>query len=387
MDQSIQRPLRILQVLPALHQGGVEQGTLDIAAALQEAGHQAFVASAGGAMCERLAHTGAVHWTLPLQSKNPFCLWHNAGRLQDLIRAHGIQLVHARSRAPAWSAWLASRRLGIPFVTTFHGVYGHQNALKRQYNSVMCRGQPVIAVSHFVARHIEAVYGLEPARIEVIHRGIETRRFSADTIDPGRIGVLREHWQLGPNVNGPVLMLPARLSRIKGHALLLEALSRLRHLPWHCLITGRAKAANDRYLTTLRELAARLQLQHRVQFTGSCDDMPAAYQLVDVVISASTKPESFGRTLVEAQAAGCMVVAANHGGAREVVAEALAPGLFAPNDVSALTAALCRTLALDTEDRRRCRHQAQQFVDREFRLDGMCQRTLALYARQIEGDR
>ncbi len=377
--------MRILQVLPALRQGGVEQGTLEIARALCEQGHQAFVASAGGPMVAKLNAMGAMHFTLPLQRKNPLHMMLNALALSRLIQRHDIHLVHARSRAPAWSAWWAAQRCGTPFITTFHGAYGHQNAAKRWYNRIMCRGQPVIAVSKFIAEHIQHVYGLSSDQIEVIWRGIEMQHFDPAHVSAERVERLRTLWQLQGHREIPLLMLPGRLTRLKGHSLLVEALANLRHLPWHCLITGAVRQNNsgEAYLKELHDAVAAARLMDRVQFTGPCDDMAAAYQFVDVVVSASTKPESFGRTVVEAQAAGCAVVAPNHGGAQEVVADSLALGLFEPNNAVALAQALQRVLELPQQDRQmRCR-QAQSFVAARFQLEDMCRRTLAIYQDRI----
>lgn len=377
------RPLRVLQVLPALNEGGVEQGTLEIAQALVEHGHTAFVASSGGRLVSRLEQLGATHIELPLHSKNPFTIWRNARMLTQLIRKQQIDIVHARSRAPAWSAYLACQRTDTPFVTTFHGAYGHQirghqSWLKRRYNSVMCRGTPIIAVSQFIAAHIQQVYGIAAQRITVIPRGVDTSKFVPENIAPTRIDALRQQWRLAPQRDNIVLMLPGRLTRIKGHQLLLDALVLVPELPLHCLIVG--SDHDSPYTQALKAKVAALNLSDRVQFTGHCADMPAAYQLADVIISATTKPESFGRTLVEAQAAGRIVIAPNHGASPEVVADR--EFLFEPGNVTALTQTLRQVCALDAETRRTRTEAARDFVQTQFALHQMCDKTLAVYKRQ-----
>lgn len=374
------RPLRVLQVLPALNEGGVEQGTLEIAQALVEQGHTALVASAGGRLVNRLEQLGATHIELPLHSKNPLTILSNARKLTQLIREQQIDLVHARSRAPAWSAWLACQRTDTPFITTFHGAYGHQNRLKRCYNSVMCRGTPIIAVSQFIARHIQQVYGIAAQRITVIPRGVDTSQFAPENIASTRIDALRQQWRLDQHPGKIMLMLPGRLTRIKGHTLLLEALAQASDLPLHCLIVG--SDHDSPYTQELKSTIRDLKLSDRVQFTGHCADMPAAYQLADVIISATTKPESFGRTLVEAQAAGRMIIAPKHGASTEVVAPVWQEALFEPGNVASLGHALRRICALDAATRQARLHTARDFVQTHYVLQQMCDKTLAVYQRQ-----
>ena len=215
----------ILQVLPALNVGGVERGTVEISEAIVQAGWRAVVASAGGPMAADIERAGGKHVTLPLDSKNPITMWRNVGRLHRLIREWEIAIVHARSRAPAWSAWYAARRDGVRFLTTFHGFYSARTALKRRYNAIMTRGERVIAVSTFIAEHVAEVYGVPRSRLRTVSRGIDTRLFDPARVSAERIARLREAWLAGGE--GPVVMLPGRLSRWKGHATAVEAMARL----------------------------------------------------------------------------------------------------------------------------------------------------------------
>jgi len=185
-------PPAMLQVLPSLVSGGVERGTLEVAEALVAAGFRAFVASAGGPLVPALEALGARHVTLPLDTKSPAGIWRNAGRLAAIARAEGIDILHARSRAPAWSALLAARRTGARFVTTYHGTYNEGFPGKRFYNSVMARGERVIAISGFIAEHIRARHGTDPARLRVIPRGVDERRFDPAKVEPSRVAALRD---------------------------------------------------------------------------------------------------------------------------------------------------------------------------------------------------
>ncbi|MCS6855605.1 MAG: glycosyltransferase, partial [Elioraea sp.] len=190
-------PPAVLQVLPALDSGGVERGTLEVAEALVHAGWRALVASAGGRLVADLEALGARHVTLPLRAKDPLSLWRNAGRLAALIRSERVAIVHARSRAPAWSARLAARRTGTRWVTTWHGVYGEGFPGKRLYNSVMASGERVIAISRFVADHLVSRHGTDPARVRIIPRGVDPRVFDPALVSPERVAALRAVWQVG----------------------------------------------------------------------------------------------------------------------------------------------------------------------------------------------
>ncbi|HYL33396.1 MAG TPA: glycosyltransferase family 4 protein, partial [Stellaceae bacterium] len=290
----------VLQVLPALVAGGVERGTVDVAAALAAAGWHSLVASAGGPMTRELDRAGAMHFTLPLASKNPFVIHANVGRLAALIRAHEVDIVHARSRAPAWSARAAAQNTGAHFLTTFHNAYGGKSWLKRRYNAVMARGELVIANSNFVADHAAATYGVPRERLRVIHRGVDVTRFDPEKISAERMARLAQEWRLPDGV--PVVMLPGRLSRWKGHFVLIDAMKRLNRPQVHALIVG--AGGGDGYRARLDSAIAHAGTAVTFRVLDECRDMPAAYMLADVVVSASTEPEGFGRVIVEAQAMG-----------------------------------------------------------------------------------
>ncbi|WP_309139619.1 glycosyltransferase family 4 protein [Siccirubricoccus sp. G192] len=307
----------ILQVLPALVSGGVERGTLEIAEALLAAGCRALVASAGGPLVGPLERLGARHVTLPLGTKSPAGIWRNAAALTALARAEGVAIIHARSRAPAWSALLAARRAGAHFVTTYHGTYNEGFPGKRLYNSIMARGERVIAISEFIAAHIQARHGTDPARIRVIPRGVDPARFDPAAVTPARVAALRQAWNVPEG--RPAVMLPGRLTRWKGQAVLLDAMPLLP--PEVMVLLVGAGAGNGGFRDELASRVANAGLGERVRLCGHAEDMPAALLLADVVVHASTDPEAFGRTVIEAQAMARPVIAADLGAPRETVLE------------------------------------------------------------------
>ncbi len=371
----------VLQVLPHLDAGGVVRGAIDVAAAQAAAGWTPLVASRGGRGAQELARVGATHMALPLDTKNPLRMRANAARLAHLIRVQGVDLIHARSRAPAWSAWAAARRTNVPLVTTFHGTYGHGTPFKRWYNKVMTRGHVVIAISRHIAAHIEQVYGVAGDRVRVIPRGIDPDMFDAKRIHHERLERLAKAWRLVDGV--PVIVLPGRLTRWKGHAVLIEALAKLGRTDICCVLVGDAQG-RDGYVAALNRLVAKHHLESVVRIAGPCDDMPAAYMLSDIVVSASTDPEAFGRVPVEAQAMGVPVIVTDHGGARETVIADETGWLVPPGDPNALASALSTVLSLSPARRDAVAYRAVDHVRANFNKTTMCAQTMAVY-RELLG--
>ncbi|HUC62532.1 MAG TPA: glycosyltransferase family 4 protein [Alphaproteobacteria bacterium] len=372
------RPV-VLQVLPALGVGGAERGAVDVAAALVKAGGVAIVASAGGALERELARAGAIHVNLPLATKSPLAIRANIARLVSVIERYDVDIVHARSRAPAWSARAAARRTGAKFVTTYHGTYNEHGPLKRAYNSIMAQGDLVIAISQHIADLIVARYGTDPARIRLIHRGVDFEIFDPARVTPPRLIQLAQAWRLADGV--PVVMLPGRLTRWKGQRVLIEALAKLGRGDLRCVLVGSDQGRTG-YRRALERRIAALKLGSVVQLVGHCADMPAAYMLSDVVVSASTDPEAFGRVAVEAQAMGRLVIATDHGGARETVVAGETGWLVPPGDADALAKALQEALelAVDLGKRAQMAARAIQNVRAHFSKEAMCAATLAVYA-------
>lgn len=369
-----------LQVLPGLVSGGVERGTIDVAQALVRAGWRALVASEGGPLVRELDRVGATHVPLPLNTKNPRHIKANIALLEDLIRRESVSIVHARSRAPAWSARDAARAANVPFVTTFHGIYSvGPFGLKKFYNRVMTDSDAVIAVSAFVRDHILENYKIPPERIHVIHRGIDTQAYDAKTVTPTRLIQVAQKWRLQDA--GYVIMLPGRLTALKGHDVLTDALVELKRRRGtisdiRCLMVGQGPArARDRIMG----YAAAQQVDGSVQVIDDCNDMPAAYMVTDAVVVASKRPEAFGRVIVEAQAMGRPVVACSHGPTAEIILPGVTGWMFTANDPISLADALERVLALTREERAHLAEQATERARTLFTKDEMCAKTLAVY--------
>lgn len=369
-------PPTVLQVLPALLTGGVERGAVDIAGAIVDGGGRAIVASAGGPMTHELTRLGAEHVKLPVDSKNPFIMWRNIRCLVDLVEAEKIDIIHARSRAPAWSSWFASRRTNKPFVTTFHGTYGNKNQIKYYYNSIMTKGEVVIAISGFIAGHIHQNYGVPTARITVIPRGIDLGKFDLTRISKERVVNQAKKWRLPDGV--PVIMMPGRLTRWKGHLILIDAIKELGHKNFQCLIVGSDQGRKN-YRRELENVINQYGLADVIHMIDHCEDMPAAYVLSDIVISASIEPEAFGRVVAEAQSLGRLVIAANHGGARETVVDGETGWLTPPGDAKALASTINRVLVQTAKERQVFSEQAIQHIQNKYSKSNMCNKTLEVY--------
>ncbi len=368
----------VLQVLPSLVSGGVERGTLEIARALKQAGWRSMVASQGGVLANKLQQQGSQHVTLPLKSKNPWVIWRNAARLEKLMKEHQVDIVHARSRAPAWSAYLACKRTGTPFVTTYHGTYSDGGKFKRWYNGVMARGARVIAISHFIYDHVSVRYPQveEEERMVVIPRGVDTGVFNPDIVRRDALVHLATKWRLPDDK--PIIFMPARLTRWKGHELMIDALAGLEDVPFFCLMAG-DEGAHGSYREELEQKALRLGLGGKVRIVEATDDMPAAYMLSHVVVCPSQRPEAFGRVPVEAGAMGRPVIAANHGGAQETIQHGVTGWLVKPDDVFGWRDALRGALTMPTQAREAMGKAATRFVLKHFTTRQMCDSTLKLY--------
>jgi len=367
----------VLQILPNLgSSGGVERGTVEVAEAIVETGGRAIVISAGGPKVHELKRIKAEHIELPVNSKNPFVMFANIERIADVIRREGVDVVHARSRAPAWSAYFAARRTGKPFVTTFHGTYGLGWFLKRKYNSVMTLGDRVIAPSGFIAGHIRRIYGVPNKKIRTIHSGVDVTLFDPKNVSAERIINLANAWRLTDG--HPVIMLPGRLTRWKGQAIFIEAVAKLNRRDIRCLLVGGDQGRGE-YRKELEGLVNKHNLGEVVRIVDHCDDMPAAYMLSDIVISASTEPEAFGRVIVEGQALGRLVIGSKHGGAQETIKEGETGWLVPPRDPDALAVAIEAALALSGKKREAFADKCITSARENFSKESMCTKTLDVY--------
>ncbi|MDD3669448.1 MAG: glycosyltransferase family 4 protein [Alphaproteobacteria bacterium] len=370
------RPGTIMQVLPALEQGGVERGTIELARTLCAKNIPNIVVSSGGPMARALGKIGAEHITLPVQSKNPVVMALNAARLARLIRERGVSLVHVRSRAPAWSVKWACRWTQTPWVATYHGLYGVRPALKKWYNRVMLQGERVIAVSDFVRQHIGREYRVPADKIALIHRGADIDQFDPRQVPQRKVLALMQKYQIPPEK--PIVVLVGRLSKIKGHGVLLDALRRMAHKELTILFVGSDQGRTG-YTRELREKIKLLDGETDVRLAGGIADIAPVYALADVVVAPSVVPEAFGRTIVEAQAMGRIVVASDHGGARETIADGRTGFLFPNGDAAALARVLDHILGLSVAARRKIEQAGLRSVRNSFSVRKMCEKTIDLY--------
>ena len=379
----------LLQVTPELETGGAEQTTIDVARAVVKAGGRALVASRGGRMSHALAETGAKLIEMPVHSKNPLRLFDNAIRLIGVIRNEGVDIVHARSRAPAFSALWAAKAVGVPFVATYHGVYNARGDLKRWYNSVMTRGELVIANSNYTRAHVIEEHSIAPEKVVAIARGVDLTRFDPIKVTERRLAALREAWGIERNEPRVKILLAGRLTRWKGQALLIAAAARLKasgEKRFLILLAGDDQGRSA-YRAELERAIAQGGLEDNVRIVGHCEDMPAAYMLADVAAAPSLDPEAFGRTAVEPQVMGRPVLAANHGAATETVLNGKTGWLVEPGDPEAWARALGKAVRMTPRKRLEMGEAARQRATGLYSVEAMAAATLAVYARLLDGAR
>lgn len=381
----------ILQIIPELEAGGAERTAVDIAKGLTDAGARALVATEGGRLVAELQAKGGVWLPFPAASKNPIAMALNIRKLALLCQQEGVELIHARSRAPAWVALGAARLLKLPFVTTYHGSYNSRSAVKTLYNSVMTRGDIVIANSNYTAELILSKHPAARERIRVVNRGTNFSAFAPAAVGAERVQALRKAWGVEPHQR--IVLLPGRLTNWKGQRVLIEAARLMRDggdSDTAFILAGDAQG-RDGYVKELDQLIAKAGLEGRVRRVGHCTDMPAAMLSAAVVAVPSTEPEAFGRVAVEAQAMGTPVVVSDLGAVPETV---LAPPQVTsgertgwripPGDAAALAAGLAEALALRPSARDALARRAREHVEKHFSLEAMVAETLDVYCTLLE---
>lgn len=381
----------ILQIIPELEAGGAERTAVDIAKGLTDAGARALVATEGGRLVAELQAKGGIWLPFPAASKNPLSMALNVRKLVRLCREEGVELVHARSRAPAWVAWAATRRLKLPFVTTYHGSYASRSTVKTLYNSVMARGDVVIANSGYTAELILAKHPFAAGKLRVVNRGTDFSAFAPSVVLPERVQALRQAW--GVEAHQRLVLLPGRLTGWKGQRVLIEAARILRDggdTETAFILAGDPQG-RDGYVRELDQSIASAGLEGRVKRVGHCADMPAALLAASVVTMPSTEPEAFGRVAVEAQAMGAPVVVSDLGAVPETV---LAPPQVTPaertgwrvppGDAQALAEGLREALSLRPSTRDALAQRARRHVERHFSLEAMVSETLDVYCALLE---
>lgn len=365
-----------LQVLPSFDAGGVERVTFETVMGLTSRKFgEHHIASSGGQYTKQLPPQ-ATHHTLPLASKNPFTLIANSNQLYKLIKKENIQTLHARSRAPAWSSLWACRRANIPFITTYHGTYSGTSSLKTYYNSIMARGDKVVAISRSILNHIAHTHPELASKVVFIPEGIDTHYFDPTLITPDRLEKTRSMFDVPEDAT--VLLLPGRLTRWKGQAWFLQTLQKMQNLltskKTHIILLGDAQG-RDHYLNELTQLAGKLP----VHFITSYDDLPAAYALANIVFSCSLDPEAFGRVTAEALSMGRPFIGTNHGGTVELTHNGKFGTLVGPNDETALITAITYAFNQTPAALLERGNHARAHICSHYSLDQMLDLTQQLY--------
>lgn len=377
----------ILQIIPELDTGGAELSAVEIADAVVRAGGRALVLSEGGRLAPRIAAAGGEFVPFPAATKNPVRLLWNARQIGRMIAEEGVDLVHARSRAPAWSAMIAARKAGKPYVTTYHGAYNEKTRLKRAYNAVMAKGDIVIANSRYTKELVQDRYGTDPDRIRVIYRGVDGDKFDPAAVPEARTQALRSRLNAGPDTR--IVLQPARLTNWKGQSVVIEAARRLEaasKLGNTLIVLAGDAQGRDSYRERLQREIADAGLENKVALPGHVDDIPAALAISHLAIVASIEPEAFGRVATEAQVMGCPVIATNIGAPPETVAavpnvnrDEITGWLVPPGDADRLAAAMSEALELTASARAELGVRARHRVLTRFSLDAMRFETLQVY--------
>lgn len=363
--------MNVLQVVPELNAGGVEGTTLEVAQALIAQGHKAHVISAGGRMEDDFIRAGGILHKADIGSKNIFSIFRRIRLLRAIIHEHKIDIVHARSRAPAWPAYHAARIEGVPFLTTYHGIYNSGSFLKTYYNSVMAKGEHIIANSEFTKAHIIKTHGTAADKITAIPRGVDMAKFDPSNISKKEALAQRNRWGVSPDQK--IILLPGRLTRWKGQLVAIEALS---YLPQECVLVLMGDAqGREAFIVEIGTRAKEHGVTERVIKPGHSRDVPTALAAADVVISASTDPEAFGRVAAEAQAMQKPVVATAHGGALETVVDSETGYLVTPSDAKALADGIQKALDWPNYDG----NAARARILAQFSTKSLQAKTLAVY--------
>ncbi|WP_050897520.1 glycosyltransferase family 4 protein [Orientia tsutsugamushi] len=367
----------ILQVVPSLVNVGVERSTIDIANYLVQSGYKSLVASSGGVLLEQLNNTGSTHYLVNTASKNPFVIWYNHTILSDIIKQQKVDIIHVRSRASAFSSYLAARKTKIKFITTFHGFYNFSTLIKKMYNSILVKGDIVIVVSNFVKDHIIKHYNVPEEKIRVIHRGIDLEYFNPDNISPKKLEQCKAMYNIPKDTC--VILLPAKMTKRKGHEIVIEALNAIKDCDFYCIMTGDI-LSNRNFTNEIKKKIMHYKLQSKIQIFGSTAHLPELYALADIVLCPSIEPEAFSRVIVEAQAMEKVIIASNIGSTMETIADEVTGFHINASDVQDLSEKIKYVLLnLTSNKMQTMRKQARQSTLLQFSLQQMQSKTLSVY--------
>jgi len=378
---------RILQIIPSMEIGGAERTVLEITAFLKNTNYTSLVLTSGGKLIKDLEKLNIEVVQHPIDKKNPLLIIKNIIKLKKLFIEKNIDLIHVRSRAPAWSAIFAARSLKIPIVTTWHGHVSNSSWFKKKYNSIMHKGNALIANSNYTAENINKIYKIDKDKIDIIPRGVNTENFKASNFsDEEKINIKKE-WKVFDQ-NKIILLLPARLTRWKGHEVVIKAIGLLKNEEFFknivCLFAGNQKGS-ERYIQNLKETIASLSLDDKIKLIGQVENMPLAYQASNIILSPSIQPEPFGRIPIEAQASGKIIISSNAGAVKETIKSGQDSTGFKvkPNNSEELAHQIKLVIKMKDEDLQEIKKRAILNVKNNFSLETMCKKTLEVYNRLL----
>ena len=376
---------RILQIIPNMEIGGAERTVIEITAFLKNTNYSSIVLTSGGKLIEDLKKLDIEVIKRQIDRKNPFSIIKNIFIFKKIFTEKKIDLVHVRSRGPAWSAILAAKILNIPVITTWHGHVNQSSWFKKKYNSIMCKGDALIANSHYTAERINKIYGIDNNSIDIIPRGVDVKNFKKSNFSEEQITNIRKEW----SVTDPkkiIILLPARLTKWKGHLIAIKAINSLKKEKFFsdiiCLFAGEQKGS-DRYIRELKKVISSYSIEKKIKLIGRVENMPLAYQASDIILSPSIEPEPFGRIPIEAQASGKTIISSNSGAVKDTIKGGLKSTGFKvePNNSEALAKEIKLVLQMKESELSELHKRAILNVKNNFSLESMCKKTLAVYNR------
>lgn len=377
---------RILQIIPNMEIGGAERTVLEITSFLKDAEFSSLVLTSGGKLIGELEKENIEVIKLKIDKKNPYSIIKNFFLFIKIFREKKIDLIHVRSRAPAWSAIFAAKKIGIPALTTWHGHVSNSSFIKKIYNSIMLKGDAVIANSAYTAERISKIYNIDLNKIDIISRGVNVESFEGSKFSNTEISNMRKMWSVDDNKI--IILFPARLTRWKGHLVTIEAINLLKKEKFfdHVIfLFAGEKAGAENYIKKLNSIITKFKLQENIKLVERIENMPLAYHASDVVLSPSIEPEPFGRIPIEAQAAGKTIIASDHGAVKDTIKNGnnFTGFKVKPNDPQALSIAIKQSITMDKKDLTKMHERAISNVKNNFSLENMCKKTLEVYKRLL----
>tara|TARA_Y100000287_G_scaffold65953_1_gene52047 strand:- start:1515 stop:2690 length:1176 start_codon:yes stop_codon:yes gene_type:complete len=377
---------RILQIIPNMEIGGAERTVLEITSFLKDKEFSSLVLTSGGKLIGELEKENIEVIKLKIDKKNPYSIIKNFFLFIKIFREKKIDLVHVRSRAPAWSAIFAAKKIGIPVLTTWHGHVSNSSFIKKIYNSIMLKGDAVIANSAYTAERISKIYNIDLNKIDIISRGVNVESFEGSKFSNTEISNMKKIWSVDDNKI--IILFPARLTRWKGHLVTIEAINLLKKEKFFdqvVFLFAGEKAGAENYIKKLNSIITKFKLQENIKLVERIENMPLAYHASDVVLSPSIEPEPFGRIPIEAQAAGKTIIASDHGAVKDTIKNGnnFTGFKVKPNDPQALSIAIKQSIIMDKKDLTKMHERAISNVKNNFSLENMCKKTLEVYKRLL----